>query len=106
MKELFYLKSRSNLYEAIAEYDGTKLIVKKGSRINNTPSEKFKASKKLMNKRADSSLVDKEGNLITNVEFTSFSTAATFVAGHVANGLLSWKTKDKKTAKDYFDELK
>lgn len=100
---LFFLKSRSGLYEATATFNRKKLIVHKGSQINTSPSEKFKASKKLMNLRIDSSVVDKNGRLKTDVEFRSFSTAATFVSGHVANGMVCWKTKDGITAKEFIE---
>lgn len=90
-----YTKSRDNLYEATAEYDGKIVIVKKGSIINLRNSKGFNPSSEIKSLREDTKLFD-EMVLIKDVSFTTLSAAASFVTGRVANGMIVWKTADGK----------
>ena len=88
--------SRDNLFDANAIYDNGKVIVLKGSRINTRKNPNFKPSDEVANKLVDTSLVGNDGILKKDVEFNSLSTAATFVAGRISNGMITWKTEDGK----------
>ncbi len=86
--------SRDKMFEATAEYLDGSVTVKKGSRINLHYSAAFKPSDVVIEKLNDSSLVDADGVLLKDVTFKSLSTAATFVAGRISNGMITWKTPD------------
>ena len=91
-----YTKSRDGLYEANAIMNGSNVTVLKGSRINTKNSEGFKPSDKISNLRCDNTIVDMNGQLLRDVDFDTLSTAATFVTGRIANGMIVWKTEDGK----------
>ena len=95
MLEIF-TKSRDGLYEAKGIYNGGKVTVYKGSRINNRPSDNFKPSPLVEKMRHDENLVSNDGVLKQDIVFDSLSTAACFVAGRTANGMITWKTADGK----------
>lgn len=89
-----HTKSRDEkLYEANAVLeDGTDAVLK-GSKINrksNTTAETI---------RMNNELFDDNDILKEDVVFKSLSTAATFVTGRVANGMIVWKTDDGKYVK-------
>lgn len=86
--------SRDNLFDAQATYENDEVTVLKGSRINLSPSLKFKPSEVVANCLADKTLVGEDGILKRDVTFKSLSTAATFVAGRISNGMITWKTED------------
>lgn len=86
--------SRDKLFEAQAIYENDEVIVLKGSRINQSPSSKFKPSEVVATCIADKTLVGDDGILKRDVTFKSLSTAATFVAGRTSNGMITWKTED------------
>lgn len=86
--------SRDNLFEANAIYEDDCVTVLKGSRINIRKNSNFKPSTEVVEKLADTSLVNTEGILLKNVTFKSLSTAATFVTGRISNGMIAWKTED------------
>jgi len=46
--------------------------------------------------RNDENTVDKDGVLKKDISFESLSTAACFVTGRTANGMITWKTADGK----------
>ena len=48
----------------------------------------------------DRSKIDDKGNVLEDVIFNSLSTAATFVTGRSANGMIVWKTLDGKNVRD------
>lgn len=101
MKLDLYSKSRDGiLYSAKAVYDDGNVIVLKGSRINNKPSIGYKPRKKIEILINDRSKVDEEGNVLKDIIFNSLSTAATFVTGRSANGMIVWKTLDGKNVRD------
>ena len=86
--------SRDNLFEAKANYEDDCVTVLKGSRVNIRKNPNFKPSIEVADKLADSTLVNPEGILLKDVTFKSLSTAATFVAGRISNGMITWKTED------------
>lgn len=91
-----YTKSRDNLYDATAAYDGKTITVFQGSRINLLNSKGFKPPKQVADIRNDRNIVNADGRLLKNVKFKTLSTAATFVTGRIANGMIVWKTEDGK----------
>ena len=91
-----FTKSRDGLYEANAIYEDGVIRILKGSRINTKNSDGFKPSEKVATLRSDKSKVDNGGYLHQDVEFDTLSTAATFVTGRIANGMIVWKTEDGK----------
>ena len=91
-----FTKSRDGLYEATGMFNEGKVTVFKGSKINLASSENFKPSPLVAKVRSDETLVDRNGILKENVTFDSLSTAACFVTGRTANGMITWKTADGK----------
>lgn len=92
-----FTKSRDGvLYSANAEYNDGHVIVLKGSKINRINAPGFKPKKLVADLRANDSLFDAEGVLLEDIQFSSLSTAATFVTGRIANGMIVWKTQDTK----------
>lgn len=91
-----HTKSRDNLYCAEATYNEGVVTVKKGSQINIRENPNFKPSEIVKSLLADKSVVGNDGILKKDVEFNSLSTAATFVAGRISNGMITWKTEDGK----------
>ena len=82
------------LYEANAIYvDGT-VTVKKGSRINIHLSAGYRPTATIQNLRDDDSVVDSDGVLLKDIPFESLSTAASFVTGRTANGMIVWNTEN------------
>ena len=92
-----YTKSRDGLlYEAKAKYADGKITVLKGSKINNCPAAGYSPSSAVASILSDRSKVDENGITLDNIEFASLSTAASFVTGRTANGMIVWKTPDGK----------
>ena len=97
MKLDLHTKSRDGLlYEAKAIYDDGKITVLKGSHINNKPAAGYTPSSIVASLLSDKTLVDENGIILDNIEFASLSTAASFVTGRTANGMIVWKTADGK----------
>ena len=92
-----FLKGRGRTYNAIGLFDGKTLIVKKGSLISDTVSEKMNSS--ILKLRNDSSLVSKQNILLRDITFDSPSAAASFVTGFTSNGLIKWRDSDKRILK-------
>lgn len=88
--------SRDDLFEANAIYENDCVTVLKGSRVNIRKNPNFKPSTEVAEKLSDSALVNPKGILLKDVAFKSLSTAATFVAGRISNGMITWKTEDGK----------
>lgn len=86
--------SRDKLFDAQAIYENEEVTVLKGSRINLRKSPNFKPSELVAQHLADATLVGEDGILKRDVTFKSLSTAATFVAGRISNGMITWKTED------------
>ena len=101
MKEIkLHTKSRDNLYEATATYKDGMVTVHSGSRINTTPGEKYQPSDEIKEIRSDKNVVAPDGKLLKDLDFNSLSTAASFVQGRIANGMISWKTEDGKYVRE------
>ena len=83
-------------YNAEAIFDGKNIMVQKGSVINLNRGEGFKPSKTINEILQDKSLYDDKGILQKDISFSSLSTAASFVTGRTANGMICWKTEDDK----------
>mgnify|MGYP000863323159 CR=1 FL=1 len=82
------------LYEAYAIYSDGTVTVKKDSRINIHLSAGYKPTATIQKLRDDSSVVDGDGVLLKDIPFDSLSTAASFVTGRTANGMIVWKTEN------------
>lgn len=91
-----YTKSKDNLYEASGLYDKDRITVLKGSRINLRNSKGFNPPPRIKEARNDRSIVNENGILLQDVIFRTLSTAATFVTGRSANGMIVWKTENGK----------
>lgn len=96
MKLDMHAISRKNLYNAVAQYNDGKVVVLKGSRINIAFSSNYQPPNYAKRVLDDKSVVGDDGVLLKNVTFKTLSSAATFVTGSIANGMLTWKTKDGK----------
>jgi hypothetical protein len=96
MKLDLHTKSRDNLYEASASYNNGVITVLCGSHINMVDNPGFHPSAEVAQIRQDRTSVTTDGILIRDIDFTSLSTAASFVTGRVANGMMVWKTDDGK----------
>ena len=91
---LIHTKSRDGLYEAKGLFTQNSVTVFKGSRINIHPGGKYAPSKTIMKLLDSKNIISAEGILLEDCEFPTLSTAATFVTGRIANGLMVWKTED------------
>lgn len=94
------LQSRKKEHYAEADYSAGKIIVLKGSKINKNmkyPRMSFEARRA----REDSSIVDDDGIVTRDIEFSSPSTAAQFVTGRSVNGYISWRTNNDMSLKEY-----
>lgn len=100
-----YIKSEKSQINATGDYslEDHSLIVKKGSvlAVRLSESKSFKGINSVMKARDG---VVSEGILQKDTHFTSPSTAANFVTGRSANGMVIWKTKNGKTLKAYLSE--
>lgn len=88
--------SRNRLFDAKAKYVDGKVTVLSGSRVNLKYSDAFKPSELVMKLLKDRNVVAESGELLQDITFDSLSTAATFVAGRISNGMITWKTPDGK----------
>ena len=104
MKLKLHTVSRDKLFEATAIYEDGKVKVCKGSRINLGFSDAFKPSDLVRETINNPDIVGEDGVLLKDVTFNSLSTAATFVAGRVSNGMITWKTPDGKYVRDTLKE--
>lgn len=91
--------SRDKLFDAKAIYEDGTVTVLKGSRIDVRNNPNFKPSNEVNAKRNDKTLVGEDGVLKRDVMFNSLSTSATFVAGRISNGMITWKTEDGRYVK-------
>lgn len=81
------MRTRDGRAYAEALYSENKTIVKAGGKIHPT----FNGQKSVKSIRDNEKIVDKEGNILSDVEFSSPSAAAQFVNGNISNGLRVWK---------------
>lgn len=89
-------KSRDGLFEANAIYNNGQVTVLKGSRINIHSNNGLKPDSEAAQKRNDPLIISTEGIVLEDITFRSLSTAACFVTGRSANGMITWKTDDGK----------
>lgn len=95
-----HTKSRDGkLYEAEAVYEAGSVTVLRGSRINRSSNATAEIKRSAEELRMNDELFDDSGLLKEDITFKSLSTAATFVTGRVANGMIVWKTEDGKYVK-------
>lgn len=100
-----YLKGRGNNYYAIAQWDGKKVIVKKGSKISEKLQSNYKFTKSIIEARNDKTLVNNKYNVLQDITFDSPSTAAQFVVGRSINGRKAWKNENKIYLTNLIDEV-
>ncbi len=101
MKLILHTISRDKqLYNANAVYDSGTLTVLKGSKINTNGGAAFKPSQEVVSLLNDKSIVNDQGILLKDIRFNSLSTAATFVTGRIANGMIVWKTENGKYVRE------
>lgn len=89
-----FLRTRSNQYDAEAEYKNNKIIIKKGSRIKIGEPIAFKFPRFVQDTWSNNVIVDSDGLLLKDVEFDSISAAAQFVTKNSINGWKAWKTEE------------
>lgn len=94
--KLHTISRDKSLYNADAVYTDGTIIVKKGSKINITPSAGYKPATNLKKMRENPEIVDANGMLLADVIFDNLSASASFVTGRTANGMIVWKTEDGK----------
>lgn len=105
MKIECVLKSRGNVHYAKGIYDteNKSLTVLRGSKI--ALEITFNAiTSKALQARKDTNIVDSYGNVLTDVSFSSASTAAQFVTGRSSNGYIAWRPSDKMNLKEYLSK--
>lgn len=94
------IHTKTKHYDAVAEWEDNKVIVKKGSHINRKLEKANLFKKQVRELLKNEDLYETDGKtLAIDVQFTSLSTAASFVTGRIANGLIVWKTEDGETIK-------
>lgn len=99
-----FLKTKSNSVDAIADfdYDTGMVVIKKGAlvakELSNAPT--FRSRKSMLKKR-EGTVID--GVLQTDMEFSSLSTAATFVMGSNRDGWITWKDDQGNTMAEVFN---
>lgn len=104
MKVNIQLKRRDGKAEAKGVFEDGKVTVKKGSVIKLETTSKFKGFSAALEKRNDTSLVDKNGLVKKDVTFNSPSTAGVFVLGSSVNGWATWKTSEGKKLSEVVKE--
>lgn len=80
------MRTRDGRAYAEALYAENKTIVKAGGKIHPT----FNGQKSVKSIRDDENIVDKEGNILSDVEFSSPSSAVQLINGNISNGLRVW----------------
>ena len=86
--------SRDKLYNARAIFENQQVTVLKDSRVNVRENPNFKPPEIVAKYLSDKNVVSSDGLLKRDITFNSLSTAATFVTGRIANGMITWKTED------------
>ena len=95
-----YMKGRNESYDAKGIFDGSNMIVLKGSKIKDAHfKERIRISEEIRN---NPKLV-KDNIVLEDITFASPSTAANFVADTVCNGLRNWRTMEGITLKNYIN---
>lgn len=94
------IKSLGRTLDAKMKRTATGFKVLAGSEIS--PHETERLSAPLKKLRRSEKVVN--GRLIEDIEFNSASTAAEFVVGNNANGLLEWRTRNGTPLKNFLSE--
>ncbi len=100
---LFLERSIKNIgpIKANGQQTADGFVVFKGSQVSPQDDDTISAAIKGRRKSAS---IDEKGILQENMLFTSPSSAAMFVVGKSADGLISWKTEDGRTLKSLEEE--
>ncbi len=91
-----HTKSRDGLYDATGVFENDKVVVCAGSHINLRNAKGYNPPQSVVTLRENKAIIDSNGILLQNVTFDTLSTAATFVKGRNANGMIVWKTENGK----------
>ena len=100
-----YLNSKQGTHSAIADYDGEKVTVLKGSKINLVVKYP-ELSPYIIQMRNDESIVSADGTVLKDVTFNSPTAAAKFVTGRSANGYIAWRPDNNMSLKEYIASKK
>ena len=95
------LKSRDGKHNAKGLFVDGKVTVKKGSKINLKCADYFKETKENKALKNNREIVDKNGYLLVDCEFSSPTSSAQFVTGRSVNGYISWRPNDQISLKEY-----
>lgn len=95
------MRTRDGFGFAEALYSNGKVRVKAGGRVH----PKFNGQKKIKSIRDNKSVVDEDGNILADIDFSSASAAAQFINGNISNGLRVWKTNGE-TLGEYIEKHK
>lgn len=95
-----YLNSRNGKYEATGEWNGSSLVVLRGSKVKMGNPGNFKCAKAVEHAWIDPEVLDSSGEVLKNISFKSPSTAAQFITKRSINGWAVWKTKSNQTLKE------
>lgn len=97
------LKSKKQLHYAEAEFDGKSITVFKGAKINLIDAFP-KMPKTIIDLRHNNTIVNEDGELLSDVIFNSLTAAAQFVTGRSVNGYIAWRPNDKMSMKEYLNK--
>lgn len=100
---IVFLNSTRIGVAAVGEYnpETKELLVLAGSVLSSDVSKSptFRGAKSIVKQREG---IIENNLLLRDVSFTSPSTAANFVTGRSANGLIAWKDSQNRTLKELF----
>ena len=91
MEIYMYSNRTGDPYNAKGVYKNGKVVVFKGSKIALELKNNFRPYAVVVQLRNDPKVVDENGIVLSDVEFSSPSGAAQFVSGRSTDGLISWK---------------
>lgn len=86
----FYLTNKPRNVKATLEYINNEYILKKGSTVSESISDKFRASASVEKRRNG---IIKDNVLVKDIIFKSPSVAGEFVLGTSCNGKEKWKSE-------------
>ena len=101
--EVFY-RGRNYRTNAKGEFDidTGAVTIFKGSVVSESVAQ-FAGAEKIRDLRKQNT--NDEGVLLQDLKFDSPSSAASFVSGYSANGLITWHVEKHKTLKTYLQEM-
>lgn len=62
--------------------------------------------KTIIDLRHNNTIVNEDGELLSDVTFNSLTAAAQFVTGRSVNGYIAWRPNDKMSMKEYLNKNK